>query len=401
MMKKFYNFSRLIFTFSLIFIISCGDDPEPGLWPTIVNEDKPAPVINSISSEKQALAGISVITLSGENFSPNPDENSVYFNGTKGQTVSSTPTQVLVKIPLVSGDSVEVKISSFKVENFSNTYIYEIEKGVDEYFEFDPAKNGVPNAITFDNSGNLYVSMADSGVFKLTPDKSFSRFVPKGAETKWDALRIFSNGDIYAAKNLRGIWRLTENTAPPSPPWGLTPAGTFLKDFDFDATSNLWAVGNNDFIFRIKPDASVSTFNFDASLRAVRVFNNHLYVAGSFSGVEGIWKIPIDNNGDLGSEELYFSLEDNYPNVSTNAMTFSQDGDLYLGTDREVDPLIVVHPNGSSETLYPGVFPGSGVVSMYWPQGNILYVTRATSTGLNQSILWIDLQKPGAVYYNQ
>lgn len=398
-MKKYYKIGLIISILSLIIISSCGDDPEPGLWPVYVGEDKPAPVISSIESDKPALSGITEVRVIGQNFSANIDDNRVYFNGARAETISSTPTEIRVKVPIVIGDSVEVKVSSFKVENFSNVFIYDVNPAFEELFAFDPNNNQTPIAITFDNSGNLIVSLDGQGIYKLTD--SLRLFVPKGAETKWDALRIFSNGDIYASKNIRGIWKLNEGVTPPNPPWGLTPTGTFVKDFDFDSNTNLWGVGNNDFIYRIRQDATVEPFGFDATLRAARVFNDYLYVAGLKSGVEGVWRLPIEANGNLGTEELYFSLTDNYPNVQTNSMTFSQDGDLYLGTNKEVDPIIVVHPNGNSEPLYPGVLPAGDIVSMYWPQGEKLFVTVTPTAELDQTVIWIDIQKSGAVYFNQ
>ncbi len=415
MMKKFYKFSHFIFSISLIFIIGCGDDPDPGLFPTYVSEDKPAPIISSIDSDKEALAGITIITLNGQNFSANPDENRVYFNGVRGETISSTTTSVLVKVPLVVGDSVQVKVSTFKVENFSNVFIYKILAGVEEYYPFTPNDGQYPWAITFDLAGNMLVSVENklvpikpefAGIKLVTPQRELQDFIPKGTETKWDALRIFSNGDVYGSKSIRGIWKMREGVVPTNQPWVAPTAGS-LKDFDFDQSTNLWAVGGNSFIFKIKQDSSVTQYPFVATLRAVRVFQNHLYVAGLKSGIEGVWKIPINVYGDLGTEELYFSLTDNYPGVKTNTMTFSQDGDLFLGTNKNPDPVIIVHLNGvSSELLYPGVIKAREILTMYWPQGNNLFMTRAEyKDGLtviyNQTVFRIDIQKPGAVYYNQ
>lgn len=402
MMKNFYIISLFVLSFSLTFFVSCGDDPEPGLWPTFVSEDKPAPVINSISSDKQALGGVTVITITGENFSPNPDENRVFFNGVKGETVSSTPNQLGVKVPFVSGDSVQIKMSSFKAENFSNVFIYKIDKAVEEYFSFDPVQVGIPNAITFDNTGNLLVSLSEKGIWKITPNKVISQLIPKGAETKWDALRIFSSGIVYATKNIRGVWRLFEGVTPRNAPWGLPPSGTLLKDFDFDANLNIWAVGSNNSIFKVEQlDSVAKPTPFVASLRAVRVFNNYLYVAGLKSGVEGVWRMAIDGSGNLGPEELYFDLTDTYPDVRTNTMTFSEDGYLYLGTNQSPDPIIIIKPDKSSEILYAGVLPGNEVISMFWPVGSKLFFTQASGSGLNQSVRWVDIQKPGAVYYIQ
>lgn len=406
-MKKFYIFTSLVLSISLMSFVGCGEDPDPGLFPTLVNPDQPAPVITAVDPPNVALAGITPLTITGQNFSPNKDDNKIYFNGVKGEIISSTPTQIVLIAPLVVADIVKIKVTTFKVENFSNEFIYKIAAGFEEYYPFDPNNNQLPFAITFDNNGNLLTSLQGLGIYKVTPDKQISEVVPKGAETKWDALRYFSNGDIYASKSLRGIWRLNQGVTPPNPPWGLAPAGTFLKDFDFDQNTNLWAVGANNVIFKVKQDASVTQYPFVAQLSASRVFNNYLYVGGLKSGVEGVWRLPIDANGDLGSEELYFNITANYPNVKVNTMTFSQDGDLYLGTNKNPDPVIVVKAGGAaSESLYPGVIKAREIISMYWPAGNNLFITRAeykegTIIVFNQSIFRVDLQKPGAVYYNQ
>ena len=350
------------------------------------------------------------------NISPNQEDNRIYFNGVRGEIESSTTTQIVVKAPLVISDTVNIKVSTYQVENFSNEFIYKLLAGYEEYYPFDPNNGQYPWAITFDLAGNMLVSLENrsvpvntslAGIKLVTPDKELQDFVPKGTETKWDALRIFSNGDVYGSKTNRGIWKMLEGITPANAPWAITPSGTFLKDFDFDQNVNLWAEGSNNFIFKIKQDLSVAQYPFVAQLRAVRVFQNYLYVAGLKSGIEGVWKIPIDANGDLGTEELYFDLTANYPVVKTNAMTFSQDGDLFLGTNKNPDPVIIVKPGGTvSESLYPGVIKARDILSMYWPDGNNLFITRAeymevTTRVYNQSVFRIDVQKPGAVYFNQ
>lgn len=398
-MKKYYKNASIITLISLLFFISCGDDPAPSLWPP-PDEDVPAPVISLIEPTDYALAGVSTVTVTGENFSTNPDVNKISFNGFLGEILSATQTQLQVKVPLVISDSVAVKVST-SAEPFSNIYIYKLIPPAEIYYPFDANNNEIPLAITFDQAGNLLVALEGRGIYKITPNKEFSQFIPKGAETKWEALRIFSNGDVYATKSIRGVWKLNEGVTPPNQPWGLPPVGTFLKDFDFDINTNLWVLNSNNFIFRFKQDQSVSQYSFNGALNAVRVFDNYLYVAGSKSEVEGVWKIPIDSNGDLGQEELYFNLTDNYTGVITSAMTFSHDGDLYLGTNKTPDPIIIVHPDGTHESLYPGVLDVRGILSMYWPEGNHLFITRSSTGGFIRTVLRIDMEKPGAIYYNQ
>lgn len=398
-MKKFYIISFLISAVSLLIFSSCAEDPAPSLWDP-PDEELPAPNITLIEPVDYALAGVSVITVTGENFSSNIEHNRISFDGQLGEILSASPTQLEVRVPLVVSDSVEVKVSRFGVEDFSNIYYYRMIPPVEEYYEFDPNNNEVPVAITFDQAGNLLVAMEGRGVFKVTPDRVLSEFIPKGSETKWDELRIFSNGDVYGSRTARGIWQMEEGVTPPNQPWALTPSGTFLRNFDFDINTNLWAVGGNNFIFRINQNQEVSMYDFAATLRAVRVFDNHLYVAGLQTGIEGVWKFAIDSNGDLGQPELYFDMTDAYPDARTNAMAVSQDGDLFLGTNNPQDPIITVHPDGSDEIFYPGVIEANDIVSMYWPEGNHLFITRTSAGGLTQTVLRIDTEKSGAVYYN-
>lgn len=408
-MKKLYKLLILVAALGLSILYSCSEETAPSLYDPGKYQFREDPVINNIDPPGSALAGVTILTITGQNFSDVPGETNVYFNGVKGQILNVTTTQIQVKPPVVVADTVLVKVKVTGALNLSNTLIYKLTAAVVEVYKFDPNNGEVPWAVTFDNSQNMVVSVEGKGVWKFNgesnPNKSY---IPKGAETRWNTLRQFSNGEIYASKSLRGIWKLREGVQPPNAPWVATPSGTVLVDFDFDQNTNLWAVGSNNFIFRIKQDQTVTQFPFQAQLRAARVYNGSLYVAGLKSGVEGIWKIPIDANGELGTEELYFSLTANFPGVKTNAITFSEDGDLFLGTDRSSNPIIIVKPDKSIQTLYTGVIPAKNIISMYWPSGNFLYVTReaerdATSGSLirNQTILKIDIQKPGANYYNQ
>ncbi|AFH48713.1 Hypothetical protein IALB_1002 [Ignavibacterium album JCM 16511] len=408
-MKTLYKILIIIAALGLSILYSCSEETAPSLYDPGKYQFREDPVITNIDPPGSALAGVTVLTITGNNFSDVPGETSVYFNGVKGQVLNVTTTQIQVKPPVVVADTVLVKVKVAGAINLSNTLIYKLTAAVVEVYKFDPNNGEVPWAITFDNTQNMVVSVEGKGVWKFdgvaNPNKTY---IPKGAETKWNTLRQFSNGDIYASKSLRGIWKLTQGVTPPNAPWVATPSGTVLIDFDFDQNTNLWAVGSNNFIFRIKQDLSIAQYSFQAQLRAVRVYNGSLYVAGLKSGVEGVWKIPIDANGDLGTEELYFDMTANFPAIKINAMTFSADGDLFLGTDRTNDPIIIVKPDKSTQTLYEGVIPAKKIVSMYWPTGNFLYVTReaerdATSGSIirTQTILKIDIQKPGAVYFNQ
>lgn len=161
-------------------------------------------------------------------------------------------------------------------------------------------------------------------------------------------------------------------------------------------------------IFKIKQDATVTSYPFTGALRAIRIFENNLYVAATKAGVEGVWKIPITQSGDLGTEELFFDITNIRLQTKINAIAFAADGDMILGLDKGSNPLLVVKSNGSYEELYPDVVAANSVVSMYWPvNGTSLYIVRGEEKDLagkvtvGQAPLRIEMQKSGAPYFGQ
>ena len=77
-------------------LMRCEKEQPQGLY----NPDyasNPAPVITAIDPLESALAGIVVITISGQNFSPIPEENFAYFNKTKAEVLEATTTQLKVQ----------------------------------------------------------------------------------------------------------------------------------------------------------------------------------------------------------------------------------------------------------------------------------------------------------------
>jgi hypothetical protein len=78
---------------------------------------------------------------------------------------------------------------------------------------------------------------------------------------------------------------------------------------------------------------------------------------------------------------------------------------MYLGTDLP-DAIVVVNIDKSHEFLYPGLIQPP-VYYFAWGTGNLLYCTREASGTpetpdyLPQTVLKIDIGKPGAPYYGR
>jgi hypothetical protein len=405
MKKIFYNTFIIITIFSAIILTSCAEDP-PASLEEYPSANLPAPVLSTLEPSSQALAGITEVTITGSNFSADSRNNLVYFNGIPGTILSGTTTQLVVKVPNVVSDTVMVKIAVVGAQDFSNEYQYKMVSSWEVYYPLDPIAEKAYGIIT-DNTANLLVNLYDIGIWKITPDKVKSLFVPKGNTQKWDNFRYGPGGELYGVRSARGIWKVVENVAPAAP-WAAPSAGVIVA-LEFDANQNLWALNNNSTIFKVKQDRVFTSYPFTGVLRAIRLFNNDLYVAATKDNIEGVWRIPVDANGDLGTEELYFETTNIRVGAKITAIAFAADGDLILGMDKGPDPLIVVKPDKSYEDLYPGVIEANSVVSIFWPANEeALFFVRGeersadgTKVEVGQAPIRVEMQKIGAPYFGQ
>ena len=396
----------------------CTKKPDPSVfdpnWQSL-----PAPTITSLSPPGSALAGVTVVTITGTNFSPNPANDLVYFGANPGKTLTATTTTLSVRAPLAVGDSVLVTVAVLGAQAFSNNVQYNLQSAV---YRFSIPKTGEDaNGITCDASGNVYVSLVDSssgngtGTWKILASQvnqkrdtaSAHLYSLTSGVTKWTGLKMGPAGIIYAARDLQAIYKIPAGGGPAgSPPWALFSPGTVkIHDFDFDANHNIWAggtqgTGAGTAIYRLTPTTppQIKAFPFAAIVRSVRVYNGNLYVGAKTDSLESVWQFPIVSSDSLGPPTKYFDLSAKYvPNgPGVQCITFSSDGDMYIGTDAP-EGIIVVHPGGASEPLYPGViFPTP--IAFSWGLGSNLVVSRVGST-IPHSILFINTLKQSAPYY--
>jgi hypothetical protein len=409
MKKIFYNTIRAIILLAAVFMNSCADDPTASLqgYPS---QNLPAPVLSTVVPSDQALAGVTVITITGSNFSTDARNNRVYFNGVPGTTLSATTTQLTVKVPNVVSDTTLIRIAVVGAKDFSNSFQFKTLAAWEEYYPFD--KIAEKNyGIIIDNGNNLLVSINGKGIWKITPppDTSKTNYVPIGTYTgKWDNFRYGPGGELYGVRTARGVWKIVEGTSPGSP-WASPTTGS-INALEFDSNQNLWALNSSNTIFRFKQDKTVTSFPFTGVLRAVRIFGDALYIAATKDNVEGVWKIPILSNGDLGTAELYFDITGIRLGAEITAIAFAADGDLIIGLDTGPNPIMVVNPDKTYEDLYPGVIGANSVISMYWPPfGTSLYFVRGEELNtddppkiiISQTTLRVEMEKSGAPYYGE
>lgn len=379
----------------------CTTETEPSLWPPAY-EGKPAPTITSLVPPSSALAGVSTITINGSNFSPRKEENLVYFDATVAEILEASVNQLKVKAPNLVKDSIKVRVAVRGAELFSNTVLYRLEAAVTDFGGLLPVDE--PWGIACDRDGNVYVSLmsggVSAGVKKITPTGVRTDYSPPvPGVPRWATMKIGPGGYLYAARIVRALFRIPPGGGTATL-WASSGLGV-VYDFDFDAQGNIWAGGNNPAIYRIKPDRSVKAFSFVANVRSVRVYDNYVWLGARVDTVEGVWRFRIISADSLGPVEKYFDFTANYPvrGAGVFAITFSADGYMFVGTDGPAG-IILVHPNRSWESFYPGLLRPKSV-AFAWGKGTELYVTRERFAGSTPALIRINTLKAGAPYYGR
>ncbi|MBI6546691.1 MAG: IPT/TIG domain-containing protein, partial [Cyanobacteria bacterium NC_groundwater_1444_Ag_S-0.65um_54_12] len=207
------------------------------------------------------------VTVLGNNFSGDLNQNQVLFNGTvaTSSSVNSAGTQITVAVP-VGATSGPLKISVGSVV-FGGSYftvlpwdghlpfdtqgnLYVAGSAVNTLFRVSPS--GVvsawltgggltdPAGITVDAADNVYVANRGSNnILKITPDQTVTIYASGAAFNQPAALALSSNGQLYVAnRGGRNILLL--------PPGGGAPSVYFADasldpaSIAFDGAENLW-----------------------------------------------------------------------------------------------------------------------------------------------------------------
>ncbi len=386
----------------------CAKKPEPSLfdpnWQSL-----PTPTITSLTADNPALppntafSGVTVITIKGTNFSPVVANDLVYFGTTPAAILTASATTLTVRAPLVVQDSLLVTVAVQGAEAFSNYVVYSLKSAA---AGFSVQKSGEdPNGIACDTAGNVYVSLVSTasgtglGTWKIAPDgtRQSAAYSTTPGVTKWTGLKMGPGGVLYAARNLQVIYKIPAGGGAAAI-WVLFPGGVKIVDFDFDANGTIWAGGANNAIYSVTPAGIVTAFPFVATCRSFRVYNGSLYVGAKTDSVESVWQFPIVSSDSLGPASKYFDFSGLYtPNgPGVQCITFSSDGDLYIGTDAP-EGVVVVHPGGSSQPLYPGTLTPMPA-AFAWGKGPNLYVSLLGTTTTHEMLV-INTLKLSAPYY--
>ncbi len=359
---------------------------------------RPTPVITAVIPPDSALAGIGQIIIKGHNFSPVLEENFVYFGKTAAQLLAADSTELGVKTPNVTGESLDLKVAVHGALLFSNVVKYKLLTAIWDWGTFLAADD--PWAITCDADENLYVDLTSRNVDRVSRDNVRTTYgtVPF---VKGTGMKMGPGGYLYVARTTAALYRIPPGGGAATK-WVDAPGKVY--DFDFAPTGSMYAGGDGDNLYLIKPDGTGSKVaNYrKVYIRTVRVFDGYVYVGGRDStGAQYIWRNQILAGEQLGPNEVYFAWSSRVdPTSQVYSLTFAQDGDMYVGTDNAAG-IMIVHPNGSFEPLYEGLLKPY-VFSLAWGTGTYLYANQRNDVDPAQKrMIKINVLKPGAPYYGR
>jgi len=405
--------ASLFISFILMLFIACERDATKSVF--VENpEVRPDPIITSIEPADGSLSGIGQMTINGSNFSTTTKNNVVFFGSTIATIVSATESELIVKTPRIVGDSIEVKVSVIGAQLFSNVIYYnKIVEATREVGGYGNLSEDL-YAIAADANDNLYVAVQQGSQLRLdiissdSIGKSQVYQSPVPIVTR--GMKMGPGGYLYLVKGSefnKILYRV-----PPGggfqQPYVLLPHSVY--DLDFDPAGNIYIAGGDTSmsnLFLVYPDKSYDSVAVytDVLVRAVRYFDGYVYIAGvTRDSVAAVWRNEIMSApNDLGPNEMVIDVTAELgQGIEAYSLTFAQDGDMYVGTTAVPNPILVVHPDGSNEPLYPGILAPQ-IFDMVWGNDNFLYVTRRASVraGTEPRALRIDMQKLGAPYYGR
>jgi hypothetical protein len=285
------------------------------------------------------LAGITEVTITGSNFSTDISKNIVYFDNIAAEIMQVSSTEIIVKTPLYIKDSVEVKIAVQGVEFFSDAYLLHLKPAVVEIF--GDADN-VPSGITTDLMGNLYFNLEsfglNEGMKRFTPARVIEDFAGKSGSFYID-LKYGRDGKVYGTRSptVRAIFANEEGGGNPSA-IPVSNNAAKLISLDFDNNYNIWTGGQGGDVYRITEDGSDKlAFPFEPEISSLRFYNGYIYAAAKMDSTEAIYRMEVIDADNLGAPEMYFDVTANIAPYSVNAITFANDGRMFIGTDAELD----------------------------------------------------------------
>ena len=397
---------RFILPIALL-IFSCEDPNYPeNIWDED-DQGNASPSISSVEPEEAAFAGIDTLTINGQNFSENASANLVYFNNMLGEVISATSTSLKVVTPNLVSDSVQIRVAVQGAFLFADhSSLYTLTAAVLDYGPFDQFTDIF--SLDLDRDENLIVSMdgTPNAEFWIV-DTNQDSAVWSGALAKGSGMKLGPTGSVYFVNYQRYLYKDEQGTPKENTEIFKRLNGN-VTDLDFDSNGNLFAGGTGSIIdvVDINDDGGLTSGvtevkNLDTlDVISLRVFNDHLYVlTTTVSSDQAIYKMQIlDDSGSLGDMELVFDWSA-YTNKLSSALCFtlSETGDLFVGSDSDVQPLTYIQ-NGNASGFYSSILTAP-ITYMAWGNSNYLYLINKTEE--TNRVQRVDTRMSGADYYGR
>ena len=397
---------QFILPISLL-IFSCEDPNYPeNIWDED-DQGNASPSISSVEPEEAAFAGIDTLTINGQNFSENASANLVYFNNMLGEVISATSTSLKVVTPNLVSDSVQIRVAVQGAFLFADhSSLYTLTAAVIDYGPFDQFTDIF--SLDLDRDENLIVSMdgTPNAEFWIV-DTNQDSAVWSGALAKGSGMKLGPTGSVYFVNYQRYLYKDEQGTPKENTEIFKRLNGN-VTDLDFDSNGNLFAGGTGSIIdvVDINDDGGLTSGvtevkNLDTlDVISLRVFNDHLYVlTTTVSSDQAIYKMQIlDDSGSLGDMELVFDWSA-YTNKLSSALCFtlSETGDLFVGSDSDVQPLTYIQ-NGNASGFYSSILTAP-ITYMAWGNSNYLYLINKTEE--TNRVQRVDTRMSGADYYGR
>jgi len=270
---------KLVFGLAVLMVLSlsCKDNQYPeSIWDP--NEQSaPTPVVTSVLPQDSTYAGVGVVTITGENFSPNAEENIVYFSGVPGTILEASAKELKVQTPVVISDSVVIKVA------VQGAFLFAIYKGPYKLYpaviDYGPFDNFTDVwALEVDAEENLYVSVgpAVKAIWKVDTDQDTSVYVNTTFD-KASGMKFGPDGGIYYVNLLSYMFKVQPGGGSDEL---FLAVGGGVRDLDFDNNGNIYTAGSGKKIFTVLPDKSYkeSADYGDYSLNSIRVYDRYVYV---------------------------------------------------------------------------------------------------------------------------
>ena len=402
-------FGQLLLILLALITLGCEAYPEVDLvnYEDQISGDTPR--ITSVDPPiGSGFASYTIVTIVGQNFSPDSGGNSVYFSGVRAHIQSESGTEIVVDAPEITGDDLVINvIVEGALEIVSAPY--SLANLSLEYGGFGNAEKS--RCIAMDADENIYAMLDDRTIVKVSPSGERTNYGTTTAFPSAGEMRVGPAGALYLQRtSQRIIYRVPPGggDAEESITFPETVGGQSVRltSFDFDEHGNIYAGGIGGGL--VASNINGNSYGLDQYLDGVKIKSVRVYDGFVYLGREdGIWRSEIlSDTGSVGTEERIYDWANSgvFSASDLKSITFSANGDMLIGTantaNTSLDPILVLHPDGTAEALYSGqlLLPADHIV---WGNGVYAYVNRGNRDAELRRIIRINLLKPGAPYYGR